>query len=268
LGDRYDVLQKEKKETQDKLNEELRLKIVERTKNQEQLKKLNASLQNTNTDLDNFIYTASHDLKVPITNIEGLINILDTESYSKDELKSMLVMMRKCIEDFTLTVNSLTEITRVQQLRQRDIGVNQINTIVNEVVEKLKSKIKISDAQIKTDTHRCPSIIFSRKNLFIILENLIDNAIEFHSPFRKPEIFISTEEIQDYYCLSVADNGVGIATKNLEKIFSMLRKNHITTQGRGIGLYIVKRIIENEKGKIEVKSEEGKGAIFTVYFKK
>ena len=108
---------------------------------------------------------------------------------------------------------------------------------------------------------------FTIPNLRSIIYNLLSNALKYCPKSRKPEINIKTEQEDDYILLTFSDNGMGMNEMQLSKLFSMFKRFHTKVEGTGIGLYMVKRIIENNGGKIKVESEEGKGTTFKIYLK-
>jgi PAS domain S-box-containing protein len=244
----------------------LERKIKQRT---EELLYKNEQLSKINSDLDNFIYTASHDLKAPISNIDGLVRTL-SEIIPDDQkdIKNIIDMINICIRRFQGTITDLTDITKAQKnLDEENEEVDYIG-ICEEIKSSLQNMIIESGANIYLDFKSCERIKFSRKNLRSILYNLISNAIKYRSPERKPEIYIRTEStIDDYILLSVSDNGLGFDESNKEKAFSMFKRLHDHVEGSGVGLYIVKKIIENNGGKIDVESEVDKGSRFKIYFK-
>jgi len=132
---------------------------------------------------------------------------------------------------------------------------------VYNLIEESKAEIVIND-------RGCPTISFSRTNFKSILSNLLTNAIKYRDSERALKISIRCYSETEYSVLEVEDNGLGIKKENISKIFEMFRRIHHHVEGSGIGLYIVKRIVDNSGGKIEVDSVEGKGTRFRVYFKK
>lgn len=112
-----------------------------------------------------------------------------------------------------------------------------------------------------------PEIRFSRKNMRSVLHNLLSNAIKYRTPDKSPEILVKTEKKDEYVILSVKDNGLGIKHEHIDKIFMMFKRMYDHVEGTGVGLYIVKRIIDNADGKIEVESEPGKGSTFRIFIK-
>lgn len=261
------LLAQEKKLLQ--INNELEERVKKRTeelyKKNSELEHKNQELSKVNIDLDNFIYTASHDLKAPIANIEGLLTALfeDVKDNTMDEIKRMVLLS---IEKFKNTVHDLTEISKVQKESSEDVGAVYFEGLLQEVKEDIHASIEEADAEIIID-FKVVSIHFSKKNLRSILYNLLSNAVKYCSPDRRPKVVISTHKKGDYVVLTVSDNGLGFNPHYQNKIFGMFKRLHQHVEGSGIGLYIVKRIVENSGGKIEVQSEVDEGTSFDVYFK-
>jgi PAS domain S-box-containing protein len=269
------VLNKKKaEEALKEINLLLEKKVLQRTeelvKKNEELEAKNKELQKIHNDIDSFIYRASHDLKAPMSNIEGLINSLQDsfgkETSEKEEVKKMIGMVNQSIRSFQNTINDLTDIARIQRNIEEDsVYVNLLN-VMEEVILSINKIIADTGTHLHINI-TCTEIYFSRSNLKSIIYNLLTNAIKFRSPDRSPEIHLSCIETEGYHVLSVKDNGLGLdLTKH--KLFTMFRRFHGHVEGSGIGLYIVKRIVDNAGGKIEVESETGKGSTFKVYFKK
>lgn len=239
----------------------------------EQLELNNAQLIRINNDLDNFIYTASHDLRAPMSNIEGLLNALrssyKTDSYVlSEETETLLALMEQSVNRFKTTILDLTEISKVQREQNEDVIEIKVDEIIEDVKLSIQETIKVTNARIETNVSEVNTINFSRKNIKSIIYNLLSNAIKYRDDKRIPKILIKTEDTEKYTILIVKDNGLGIQEENLDKVFSMFKRFHDHVEGTGIGLYIVKRIIENAGGRIEVESEQGKGTTFRTYFPK
>lgn len=230
-------------------------------KNQELLKK--------NNDLDNFIYTASHDLKAPVSNIEGLIHSLNDTLNAEgknEEVTTVIDHIENSISIFKNTIKDLTEISK-QKNREENLSNVSIPEVVDDIKTLIDDLIKDSNAVIETDFSGSQMVEFSKANFQSILYNLVNNAIKYRSPERSPKIEIRTEKTKEYVILYVKDNGLGISQDNLEKVFEMFQRIHDHVEGSGVGLSLIKRIIENSGGKIELESEVGKGSVFKVYFK-
>jgi PAS domain S-box-containing protein len=229
----------------------------------------NEELLKINSDLDNFIYTASHDLKAPISNIEGLLLTLkgELDCNENDDVHTLLSMVDRSVERFKNTIKDLTEITKIQ----KNVFDDTCETIsFRHMMDDVTSALQILLGEVSPIIHidfGVPSVKFSRKNLRSIMYNLVSNAIKYSCRTRKCEISIGTELRENEIVLYVKDNGLGIRESNQDKIFKMFKRLHDHVEGSGIGLYIVKRMIDNAGGRVEVISTEGVGSTFKVYFK-
>ncbi len=240
---------------------------------EEQLTHSNQKSVNVNKDLENFIYTASHDLKAPINNIEGLLSSvkdeLGAECKNKLEESGILEMFNTSIQKFKDTLYDLTSLGKTQNGLAEEIKSRvDFKEVLDQVKFDLMEDIEVSHARIYDYLTEASFINFSRKNLRSILYNLLSNAIKYASPDRIPEVIIRTSKVKEHLILlEVQDNGLGISADDQEKVFSMYQRIHTHVEGTGVGLNIVKRIVENNGGKIELESEEGKGSTFKIYFR-
>ncbi len=242
--------------------------LSERQKNKELMRK-NRELLKINRDLDNFVYAASHDLKAPISNLEGLIAILweeDTLRSDKESYQAVVSRIDGSIKRLKNVVTELAEVMKVQQENEEQESI-LLPAIVDDVLAGLNENIQKREAVVEVNVPEGLTIHYSRKNLRSILYNLISNALKYSSDQRKPLVKVSFKQLPaDTLLLEVADNGLGIEPEQTKKIFSMFKRIYTHVEGAGIGLYIVKRILENSDDRIEVESEVGKGSTFKVYF--
>lgn len=244
--------------------------IHERKKAMEELKYKNKELRKINNDLDNFIYTASHDLKTPIANIEGLVNMLeqDVRANHQEDINAEMNMIRESILRFKIIIKDLEEIGKIQRNTPKDVSLNNIADVVNGIRMAVKSELEICQGEIELDQQSFPHVLFSKTDLTSILYNLINNSIKYRSPERRLHIRINAQLVnEDTIVIIVSDNGIGIPPSQKEKIFQMFRKAHSHVQGSGVGLYIVKRIMDNHEGTVEMESEQNAGTTFKLYFK-
>jgi len=242
--------------------------ITEEKSNKEAITKQNEELLRINNDLDNFVYTASHDLKAPMSNIEALLNLLQDEieqDSKSEELKHLTQMMGASVDRFKETIQDLTDISKIQRNNIESKELISIPVLVNEIKTTIVDLIKSTNAKIHENYSQCEFLKFSKTNLKSILFNLISNAIKYRDLLRRPEIYLTTYLEETYCVIEVKDNGLGIPYQNKEKIFQMFRRLHDHVEGSGVGLYLVKRIVENSNGKIEVDSTPGVGSTFKIY---
>ena len=236
---------------------------------QNELKSTNENLLKINSDLDSFIYTASHDLKAPISNIEGLIlTMKDVVGQNDSEVNTIIEMIELSINRFKETIHDLTEIAKTQKEGIKDLEELNLIDQIEEVRFSIKDMFDKSNAVIVYDI-KVPTLKYSKKNLRSIFYNLLSNAIKYKAADRAPIIKISSEKTSDgTIVISVQDNGlVGIDKNKQNKIFTMFKRFHDHVEGTGIGLYIVKRMITNAGGSIEVDSDLGNGTTFKIYLK-
>ncbi|WP_210465512.1 PAS domain-containing sensor histidine kinase [Rufibacter roseolus] len=237
---------------------------------EEALAQKNTQLVRTNTDLDNFIYTASHDLRSPITTIEALISFLKeelTESACLNaETEDIMNRIITSVSRLQRTIQDLTNISRLQNTNPENLLEESID--VQEVYEDIKadldSSYNIQPCHIHTN-FQVSQLRFSKKNFRSILYNLLSNALKYQAPDRECSIQIQTRLEEQHVVLQVKDNGLGLTEQQQEQLFTMFRRFHDHVEGTGVGLFMVKRIVENSNGKIEVESEEGQGTEFKVY---
>lgn len=236
---------------------------------QRELVRKNKDLERINSDLDNFVYAASHDLKAPVSNIEGLTGLLleciREENVQNRKIFTALGMIDFSIKKFKTTIQDLTDIAKINKNLLDDVTKVDITEVIEEVMIMMSDLIHKSEAHIITRTNACQHIRFSYSNLKSLVYNLLSNAIKYRHPERSPEIIIETQYYDNNCLLSVSDNGLGIDIKNQEKIFNMFKRLHNHIEGSGVGLFLVKRIVEQTGGHIEVLSELEKGSTFKVY---
>lgn len=236
---------------------------------QRELVQKNRDLERINSDLDNFVYAASHDLKAPVSNIEGLTGLLldciREENVQNRKIFTALGMIDFSIKKFKTTIQDLTDIAKINKNLVDDITLVDVNEVVEEVMIMMSDMIHKSEAHIITRTDACQHVRFSYSNLKSLIYNLLSNAIKYRHPGRSPEIVIETKKYEHHCLLSVTDNGLGIDIKNQDKIFNMFKRLHNHIEGSGVGLFLVKRIAEQTGGHIEVSSELEKGSTFKVY---
>jgi PAS domain S-box-containing protein len=233
------------------------------------LYKKNKRLKHINKDLDNFIYSATHDLRSPVGNMESLLRLLyseATEQKCSEKFQDYFNLVFKSLDILKVILNDLTEVVKADD--QPGVAENiSFADMINEVKVMLHEPIQSSGVKINIDLD-IPDVKFLRKNLRSIFYNIISNAIKYRARERSLEIGIKTEHSNGQYTLlSISDNGIGIKKQDIEKVFLPFKRINYDIEGTGIGMWIMKRIIENNGGKIEVESEVDKGTIFRIYFK-
>lgn len=235
------------------------------------LEQKNKELLRINNELDNFIYTASHDLKSPMSNIEGLLislrEHLESENFGiGEETGILLELMERSIARFKETITDLTDVAKINKdVEGENISEVDLSELLDDVALSLRDEMESSGAWI-IKQFEVTQIRFSKKNLKSILYNLLSNAVKYRRPGEPPLVRFSSQMQDEYTVLTVQDNGLGLSESSVSQMFTMFKRFHNHVEGSGVGLYIVQRIMENAGGRIEVDSELGKGTRFTLYF--
>lgn len=242
-------------------NDITELKVI-----QLELDRTNKNLMNINADLDNFVHTASHDLLGPLANIELSINVMNQLEITHDpQLHKFLEIINGSVKMFRGLLTELATIGKIEN-EMSVMEAVALNPLVDDLKLSIENRIQATNTVIKKE-FRVPEIYFSKKNLRSVLYNLITNAIKFKSPDRDPVITVRTKEEAGFVVLTVTDNGIGIPKKEFENIFSMYGRLYNDVEGQGMGLYLIKKIVDAAGGYIDVESELDIGSIFTIYFK-
>ncbi|MFC6225455.1 PAS domain-containing protein [Hymenobacter artigasi] len=250
------------------LNEELAAINEEMLTANEELRDTNDRLNHTNVDLDTFVYTASHDLKAPIANIEGLLLALAEQlpatARHAPDVTHLLDMMSGSVTRFQRTLGHLTDVSKLQQAHTEPAEAVDLAALAEAVRLDLEPALAAAAGHLTLDVADCPTVRFSPKNLRSILYNLLSNAIKYQVPDRAPQVLLRVARRQGQVQLEVHDNGLGLTEAEQAKLFVMFRRLHTHVEGTGVGLYMVKRMVENAGGSIRVQSEPGVGSTFTV----
>lgn len=232
-----------------------------------ELKNKNNALRRVNSELDTFVYTASHDLKAPIINLEGLFKLLLESIETGEDTSSLVTMISSSFDRFKGTLRDLAEIIKVARQDPLDVEMVGLEKMLEEASLNMESLICESKAIIRSD-FQVSKIRFSRKNLRSLFYNFISNSIKYRHPVRTPDILIkSSKTAEGRVLLTISDNGLGMEAEKKDKVFNMFTRLHNHVAGSGIGLYIVKRMIENAGGHIEVESQPNEGTTFKIYLK-
>lgn len=252
-----------------KMNQALYLEVEKRRNIEESLRVNNEKLKKTNANLDSFVYTASHDLKLPIANMEGLVQTLVEELPEEaDIIKPILEMLGNSVKQLKETIHDLLGIIESQKEEEQDETFEvDCKQLLREIKLSIKDLIDSSKVEIIEDFEEKCCIKLTKPGLKSILYNLLTNAIKYRHSQRKALVVISIKTHGDCQVLKVRDNGLGMSKRGKERLFNMFERLHDHVEGSGIGLYIVKKTVEKYGGWIEVNSEEGVGTEFKIYFK-
>ncbi len=266
---------KQSREGLQKAHDELQQRVEERTaelsESNERLKReideherTEEALKRTNEELQNFVHVVSHDLKTPITYIQGFSStLLDKHKEGLDD------QGRMCLERIDASalrmeklVSDLLALSRVGRVVATFEDVSSLE-IVKNVTSGLKERLKAKEIELIVEDS-LPTINCDQGRIFQVFDNLLVNAIKFTGDRKNPEIEIGYEDTGDFHQFHVRDNGIGIDPEDHRKIFEMFHrlKQVEDEQGTGLGLAIVERIVSKHGGQIWVESQKETGATF------
>ncbi|MDH3708560.1 MAG: PAS domain-containing sensor histidine kinase [Cyclobacteriaceae bacterium] len=221
----------------------------------------NSELKKINAELDRFVYSASHDLRAPLTSLLGLVNIALLET-NNEKVVSYLEMMKGSVNKLDSLISDIINVSRNarQGLHAESVDFKEL---AEETIEHLKY-LPSADS-IRTEIHVSDGQEFRSdpKRLRILFNNLISNAFRYHDPHKADPYLKMYVEIKDGRAhITIADNGKGIDPDHIESIFEMFFRATTEAEGSGLGLYIVKETVEKLHGIIEVESKLGEGSTF------
>jgi len=257
---------KQNKEKLEQLNIELAFQNDEKENYAAELITTNTELLKTNRELDRFVYSVSHDLRSPLTSILGLISFIEEESLETDTLEH-IGMIRNSVNRLDEFIKNILSYSRNNRTGL-DIVQIPLQQTTTEIVNSLRSIKDAENILFEIDIKEQQPFFSDRLRLNTLLENLISNAIKYHKTNQTDSfIKIIGQSNHEKLFLSIIDNGIGIASKDHDKIFDMFFRLSGKKNGSGIGLYIVKDTVQILQGSIEVHSEEGKGTTFNITLK-
>lgn len=226
----------------------------------------NNELQKTNFELDRFVYSVSHDLRSPLTSVLGLLSFIE-EDTNEPTTASHAAMIRNSINRLDDYIKNILSYSRNNRMALKIEKIN-LNENTTEIINSLIHIKEAENITFEVDILEKEAFYSDKQSLTTVIENLISNAIKFQD-YQKSNRFIKVSGITDKNSLNliVSDNGIGIAKENFDKIFDMFFRLSGQIAGSGIGLYIVKEIVEKIEGNILVDSEFGEETRFTMKFK-
>lgn len=244
-----------------------RLLQVEVDRRTTELSKKNDQLRTKNEEIENFIYTISHDLKSPIVSIQGFTSILK-EEFGKNLGETGSQYVERVLQNTRKMhhlIQDLLELSRIGQVEEKQDLVDT-GKVISEIIGEHRNEIDKKHIQISIQP-KMPVVNFPRIRMQQVFDNLITNAIKYSDDNRTPQIaieFNGTESGSSFHHFIVRDNGIGIEKEYQEKIFQIFQRVHVdrNIEGTGIGLSIVKKIVEKYGGLIWVTSQPGEGSKF------
>ncbi len=228
------------------------------------LEKTNKKLEQSNQELDDFAYIASHDLKEPLRGISSFSSFLLEDYYDKfdDEGKKQLKTLTMLSQRMEALIDDLLTYSRIGRAELVYQSCD-LDDIVTNKLHLLETYLNENNAEIILKT-TLPRIICDKARIGEVFQNLIVNAVKYNEKEKKV-VTIDVKEEKDHFIFSVEDNGIGIAEEHFSNVFKIFKRLHARDEyggGTGLGLTLVKKIVERHNGHVWVKSKIGEGSVF------
>jgi signal transduction histidine kinase len=244
---------------------DFRKKELELTEQKTKLESTNEQLNKTNSELDRFVYSVSHDISAPLKSIKGLVSL----SRLENDVSSTQMYLDKIEASVNKLEGFVVEVLDHSRTSRKEVQMEpvQLGPFVFEILDNLKYLDNFNRISFSYDLHS--KVIRSDKFLLkVALGNLLSNAVKYQKRYQghNPEIKIHSSTLNGHSYIEISDNGEGIADDYKDKIFEMFYRGTSSSSGSGLGLYIAREAVERMKGSITVETAFGKGSKFTLVF--
>lgn len=242
--------------------------ITEEKKLEREKEHLIRELTQNNKDLKQFSYITSHNLRAPLSNLIGLLNLIEDIPIENSELDEILIGFTKSTHLLNETINDLVKVIIIKDNPSMQKEEVSLKEVFENVFSQLSFQIELHKPIIKLKFEKVPLLNTNKAYIESILLNLLTNSIKYKSENRKLKISITAEQIDNNAILTFKDNGIGIdLERNRDKVFGLYQRFHNYPDSKGLGLYLVKSQVETMGGTISIESEVNKGTTFTITFK-
>ncbi|MCX6158150.1 MAG: PAS domain-containing sensor histidine kinase [Ignavibacteriae bacterium] len=237
--------------------------ITARKNATEDLIRNNVELKKINSELDNFVYSITHDLRAPLLAMKGLLNLISYEDGNATLQKKYLNLVDESATRLDDNIQEILEYSRNSRLELKYEEID-LRDMVKNIYESLRY-YHIEEMDLQMDIENGIRLVSDRFRINTLLKNIITNSVKYrkHSD-EKSFVKVTCKKIKNKISITVRDNGEGIPEKHIGKIFDMFIRISNTTPGTGLGLYICREIVTKLGGTISVKSEEGKYTEFLI----
>ncbi|GAB3169376.1 PAS domain S-box protein [Telluribacter humicola] len=242
--------------------------VTERVVQMQEREKLIEELTQTNRDLKQFSYITSHNFRAPLSNLLGLLSLMEEDKVEDPLLQEILIGFRKSTYTLNDTINDLIKVLIIKDQPAMGREPLQVADQFDKIVNQLSVQLEEVHADLKTNFEEAPIVQFNRTYLESIFLNLLTNAIKYRSSSRLLEVRVSTQLVDGWVVLRFEDNGMGIDLERYkDRLFGLYQRFHDRPDSKGLGLYLVKSQMEALGGSIEMESEVNKGTILTLKFR-
>ena len=243
--------------------------VTERRNHMEEREIMIQELTKNNIELKQFSYITSHNLRAPLTNMIGILSLLDTSDIKDKRVNQLLDGLKASTFKLNETMTDLVKVLIIKE--NTNLGLSKVffKSVLAVVLKSAENMIHSSNTIIETDFSEVEFVSFSKAYLESILMNLISNAIKFKLPDISPKIKIWTSISNQSVQLHIADNGLGMDWEKVKhKVFGMYQRFHNNLESRGMGLFLVYAQVNALGGAINLSTEVDRGSTFTITFKK
>ena len=242
--------------------------ITEEKGKEKEREQLIKELTLNNADLKQFSYITSHNLRAPLSNLRGLLALLEDIEIKDEELKEIINGFERSTQQLNETINDLVNVIIIKDKPSIEREPIVVREVFENVFNQLGFLINNLNPIIKLDIDKVPTLQVNKSYFESILLNLTTNALRYHEPSRQLNISFTSKNKGNTIYLYFKDNGLGIDLKrHKDKIFGLYQRFHDNPDSKGLGLYLVKSQVESMGGTITVDSEVGIGTTFTITFK-
>jgi PAS domain S-box-containing protein len=240
--------------------------ITVRRQIEQERQRLFEELTQQNQDLEQFAFITSHNLRAPVANMLGLVDIYNTDNLLDPVNLEVIERLRQSAQRLDGIIGDLNELLTVRK-RQEEWQTMLFVQVLENVEPSIVQQIQQSKVQLVIDFTAAPIVHSVSSYVHSILLNLLSNALKYGSPARSLVVRVTSSREGSFVVLSVEDNGLGIdLERHREQLFGLYRRFHPHVAGKGLGLHLIKTQVEALGGKVEVESQEGYGSVFKVYF--
>lgn len=228
----------------------------------EEVQNKKEDLEKINSELDRFVYSASHDLRAPLLSIQGLVKVAgnETENLQDKKYYGMIGDRVTKLDEF------IKEIIEYSRNARTEVNYEEVD--LKELTEEVIANLQYMEGTDQIDVYVSASekrVVLDKGRVKIILSNILSNAIKYHNLRQEnPWVEVKSELLNSNCVLTIADNGTGILPDKMDRVFDMFFRATDKSGGSGLGLFIVKEAVDKLSGKIELKSQYGKGSEFII----
>lgn len=233
----------------------------------ERLEAYARQLERKNRELEEFAHISAHDMKSPLTSLIGLLRLMEKRGAVTEPHLKLFEMVRDSTARMQRTLEVLNSLMAFKSSLALPQEHSDLAGALEEVQKRIIGIILSSQAVILSDFSQCTHAPFPEVHLQSVLQNLITNAIKYAKEGAKPVIQLSTRREDRYVLLEVQDHGIGIDLEShRDKVFQLFQRFHPQKEGMGVGLYLIRSMVEAYDGRIEVSSAVDQGTTFKIYF--